>query len=141
MESSSPFADIQRLLLAMHPLSPLLNPAGAPSGASGESPVERRIQADMSTAQQIDLLFRAVSALIEHGKLPAAARKDPRIADFVEAHDRIEAIKARARDERLRNVKRAIDDLAAWRKHDAEAFAELRDHVETALGVRLPDGA
>lgn len=141
MDANSPFADIQRLMLAMHPLSPMLQGGGpSPVDAAGDSAIERRIQAEMPTALRLELLFQAVGALIEHAKLPAAARKDPRIVDFVEAGRQIEAVKARARSERIRDVKRAVDELAAWRREDAEAFAELRDHLESALGVELPKG-
>lgn len=141
MDANSPFADIQRLMLAMHPLSPMLQGGSpSPADASGDTAIERRIQAEMPTALRLELLFQAMDAVIDHAKLPAAARKDRRIVEFIEASRQIEAVKARARSERIREVKRAVDQLAAWRKEDAEAFAELRDHVESALGVELPKG-
>jgi len=87
---------------------------------SSSPAAERAIVAAESYGRQLGRITDALAALIE--AQPAAARTQPAYAQLLQMHQRIDAIKADARNADLARLK---TDLAALKKNQPLAFKHL----------------
>jgi hypothetical protein len=148
MTKTPPIADLQRLLLALHPLGPLLGPLGLREDGggpalpldslnAGDAELERRIHAEFSYGRQLRIVIGALDSLLDG----TGAADDPRLADFRAMAARLRAIEADARSQRIARVRHALAELAAWRTVDPDAYAELAGQAASTLGIEVPEAS
>lgn len=83
--------------------------------------IERDVLQKHSYGRQIGRMMDAVSALIE--QLPAAAKRDGRVAEFVALAEDVARIKDEARLPRLARIRQ---DIEALKREDPNAYRELQ---------------
>ncbi|WP_083745412.1 hypothetical protein [Variovorax sp. KK3] len=83
--------------------------------------IERDVLQQHSYGRQIGRVMDAVSVLVE--QLPAAAKRDKRVAEFIALAKDVERIKDDARLPRLERLQKEIDAL---RQEDPPAYERLR---------------
>ena len=83
--------------------------------------IERDVLQQHSYGRQIGRLMDAVALLVE--RLPAAAKDDPRIAEFKALAADVARIKKSARLPRLERLR---EDIEALRQEDPKAYAQLK---------------
>ncbi len=83
--------------------------------------IERDVLQQHSYGRQIGRMMDAVSVLVE--QLPATAKRDKRVTDFVALAKDVERIKDEAR---LPRVERLKKDLDALKRDDPHAWEQLR---------------
>jgi hypothetical protein len=137
MTDAPPLADLQRLLLALHPLGPLLAPRGGgealPLDAlnAGDPELERRIHAEFSYGRQLAMVIDALEAVVGH--LAPELRAEPRVAALHELATRLRDLRADMRRQRIASLRRALAEVGELRESDPEAFAELAGEAAAAL--------
>ena len=83
--------------------------------------IERDVLQEHSYGRQIGRLMDALSVLVE--QLPAGAKDDRRIEDFLALADDVARIKEKARQPRLERLQQDIETL---RQEDPKAYAQLK---------------
>jgi hypothetical protein len=83
--------------------------------------IERDVLQQHSYGRQIGRLMDALSVLVE--RLPASAKDDQRIEDFVALAKEVAQIKENARLPRLERLRK---DIEALRQEDPKAYAQLK---------------
>ena len=83
--------------------------------------IERDVLQKHSYGRQIGRMTDAVSALLEH--LPAAAKRDERVVEFVALAQDVARIKDEARLPRLARIRQ---DIEALKREDPNAYRELQ---------------
>ncbi|MGF1562420.1 MAG: hypothetical protein ACFB3T_09610 [Geminicoccaceae bacterium] len=140
--SDSSFADLQKMMLALHPLGPMFGALNQQSqgtelaldDSNCEDPaLERQIHAAYSYGHQLTLVMEALRVLLDAHKPELDKAQQSQLSAFWEMIDDIDGLRAKHRARQLRAGKRTIDAIAALADSDPEAYAKLLEHMRNVL--------
>jgi len=105
----------------VQPINPGWSLVSITNNNSSAPTIERDVLQQHSYGRQIGRLMDALSVLVD--RLPAGAKDDPRIEDFLALAKEVAQIKKNARLPRLERLQKDIEVL---RQEDPKAYAQLK---------------